>query len=252
MISVLSLGLLLFASAQQAAFEVATIKPTPPDFRGRYSTMQGAQKFIARGYTLKFMVATAYNLPPRLVSGGPDWIETVAYDIDAATPGARPTIDEQMAMLRSLLSERFNLTFHREQKEMQVYELTVAKDGSRLRESAAPAEEVPLLVNRVFPGRIELPARNVTMPQFAAMMQRTVFDRPVLDKTGLAGRYDFDLEWMPDDAQFGGMIPPPNADTPQRPDLYAAMQQQLGLRLQATRGMVDVIVIDRVDRPSEN
>ena len=234
---------------QKLSFEVAAIKPTAPDFRGgRFMTMQGAHQFVVRNYTLKFMVATAYNLPPRAVSGGPAWVNSDLYDIDAATPGdARPNTQQQLSMLRTLLADRFNLTFHHEKRDLPVYELTVARGGAKLKQSAPSSEEY--LINRVFPDRVFLPARSVTMAQFASMLQRSVLDRPVLEKTGLQGKYDFDLEWAPDETQFDGLLTIPN---PQKPDLFSAMQQQLGLRLQGSNGAVDVIVIDRVDRPSEN
>jgi uncharacterized protein (TIGR03435 family) len=97
-----------------------------------------------------------------------------------------------------------------------------------------------------------LPARKVTMAQFAAMLQRAVIDRAVVDKTGLAAKYDFDLEWTRDESQFGGKIPLAKVDIPPKLDLFAAMQEQLGLRLQSARGPVEVLVIDRVERPTEN
>jgi uncharacterized protein (TIGR03435 family) len=90
------------------------------------------------------------------------------------------------------------------------------------------------------------------MAQLASMMQRAVLDRPVLDKTGLSGKYDFDLEWTPDETQFGGQGPPGAPEIPLKPDLFAALQQQLGLRLEAAKGPVEVLVIERVERPSEN
>src|SRR5438552_12386899 len=183
------------------SFEVATIKPTPPDFRARYMTMQGAHQFLAKGYTLRFLVSAAYNLPPRAISGGPDWIDFERYDILAATPGeARPNLDEQMTMLRKLLDERFKLAFHTEPKELPVYVLTVARGGIKLKESTAAPGEQPVLVSTVYPAeKIVLPARNATISQFASMLQRAVVDRPVVDKTNLSPKYDFDLEWTPDD-----------------------------------------------------
>jgi uncharacterized protein (TIGR03435 family) len=90
------------------------------------------------------------------------------------------------------------------------------------------------------------------MAQFASMLQRAVLERPVLGKTGLVGRYDFDLEWTPDETQFGGQLPPIKPENSGKPDLFAALQQQLGLRLESSKGPVDVIVIDHVERPSEN
>jgi uncharacterized protein (TIGR03435 family) len=239
---------------QKLSFEVAAIKPTSPDERARYIRMQGAHQFIAKSYTLKFLVSAAYNLTPKAISGGPDWTDVERYDILAATPGeTRPTLDQQMAMVRTLLTDRFNLKFHTEPKEFPVYVLTVARGGSKLKESAAPADEQPVLLNTVYPGeKIFLPARNATMAQFASMLQRAVLDRPVIDKTNLSTRYDFDLEWTPDDTQFGGNLPPVPPQNVVKPDLFAALQQQLGLRLESSRAPIDTIVIDRVQRPSEN
>jgi len=237
------------------SFEVAVIKPTSPDERARYTTMQGAHQFIAKSYTLKYLVSAAYNLPPRAISGGPDWSDVDRYDILASTPGeTRPTLDEQMAMVRSLLTDRFNLKFHKEPKEFPVYLLTVARGGVKLKESAAAAgDEQPVLVNTVYPGeKISLPARNATMAQFASMLQRAVLDRPVIDQTNLSSRYDFYLEWTPDDTQFGGNLPPVAPQNAVKPDLFAALQQQLGLRLEAARAPIDTIVIDSVQKPSEN
>ena len=124
------------------------------------------------------------------------------------------------------------------------------RSGARLQESTPETEE--FLTNRAFnDNRVLLPARNVTMAQFASMLQRAILDRPVLDKTGLSAHYNFDLEWTRDETQFGG-IPLAKVDVPPRPDLFSAIQQQLGLRLQSARGPVDLVVIDRVERPSEN
>jgi uncharacterized protein (TIGR03435 family) len=242
--------------AQEAtAFEVATIKPTPPDDqKARYATMQGAHQFVAKSYTLKYMVAAAYGLNPRAISGGPDWTDTDHYDVRAVTPGeTRPSVDQQMSMLKGLMADRFQLKFHIEPKEFSVYTLTLAKNGPNLKESTSAPDEQPMLVNTVFPAeKIRLPARNATMQQFASMLQRAVLDRPVLDRTGLPGRYDFDLEWTPDDTQFGGNLPPVPLENAKLPDLFAALQQQLGLKLESGRAAVDTIVIDSVQRPSEN
>jgi uncharacterized protein (TIGR03435 family) len=240
--------------AKTPAFEVATIKPGDPNSRARIARMQSAHQWSAKNYSVKYMVAAAYNVPPRAVIGGPDWIDSSLYDILATTPGeSQPKLDEQMLMLRSLLTERFKLTFHREPREVPVYTLSVLKTGPKLNESAAPPGSQPVLVNTVFPGeKIALPARNATMSQFASMLQRSVLDRPVLDKTELSGTYDFDLEWTPDDTQFGGNLPPVPPENIKKPDLFTALQQQLGLRLESTRAAVDAIVIDSVQRPSEN
>lgn len=241
------------ALAQTPAFDVATVKPTPPDWdAGNYITMKSTNRFEAKAYTVKRLVAAAYNLNPKAISGGPAWLETDGYDIVAKTPGeARPDLDSQMAMLRGLLSDRFKLAFHREEKELAIYALTVAKTGPKLKGSTAPSTEPLPLTTRVFPDHVSLPGRNATMEQLAWVMQRAIVDRPVVDRTGLSGHYDFNLEWTADDTQFGGIIRG-TPTQPVRPDLFAALQEQLGLRLEATRGPVETLVVDRVERPEAN
>jgi uncharacterized protein (TIGR03435 family) len=239
------------------SIEVATIKPVDPDAKsGRYITMQGNSHFIEKAYTLKLLIAAAYDLNPRTISGGPSWIESDHYDILAVTPGeVRPTRAEQMTMLRSLLADRFQLTFHREPKVFSIYELQLAKTGAKssakLKESTHSSDPPSVGPGVVYPQRIVLPARNATMGDFASLLQRAILDRPVVDKTGLSGRYDFDLEWAPDETQFGGGVPAASADAPSAP-LFSAIQQQLGLKLVATRGPVDALVVDKVEHPSAN
>jgi uncharacterized protein (TIGR03435 family) len=234
-------------------FEVATIKPVDPDAKaGRYIIMQGTNRFVEKAYSLKLLIAAAYDLNPRTISGGPGWIESDHYDIVAVTPGeVRPTHDEQMSMLRTLLTERFKLGFHREEKVFSIYELKVAKNGPKLKVSTAPPDDPPALISTVYPQRIVMPARNVTMSDLARLMQRAILDRPVVDKTGLTGRYDFDLEWAPDETQFGGEVPAAPTEAQAAP-LFSAIQQQLGLRLEATRGPVQALVVDKAERPSAN
>ncbi len=234
-------------------FDVATIKPTAPDAKaGRYITMQGTNRFVVKYYTLKLMIAAAYNLSPKVISGGPAWVDSDHFDIVALTPGdVRPQQPEQMAMLRTLLADRFKLSFHREEKEFSIYALGVDKGGPKLKESAAPASDPVQLISTVYPQRIHLPAKNATMSDFASLLQRALLDRPVVDRTGLTGRYDFDLDWAPDETQFGGEVPVAPADA-QAPPFFTAIQQQLGLRLEATRGNVQAFVIDRAEAPTAN
>ena len=234
-------------------FEVATIKPVESDKKsGRFIKMDGTHRFVEKDYTLKLLIAAAYDLNPRTISGGPAWIGSDHYDIAAVTPGdVRPSRDQQMAMLRNLLTERFKLTFHREQKVFSIYVLDVAKSGPKLKKSTAPPDDAPALISTVYPQRVLLPARNATMGEFTSLMQRAILDRPVVDKTGLSGKYDFDLEWAPDESQFGGDLSPASADAPS-PPFFTAIQQQLGLKLEATRGPVEALVVDTVERPSAN
>jgi len=239
------------------SFEVASIKRTPDDWTGgRWMRMQTARQFVARGYQMRVLIAAAYDLPPSAVSGGPGWIDHDLYDVLAEVDGdLRPTRDEQMSMLRKLISDRFGLQFHREPKDFPVYALSVAKGGPKIRESQplTSPEGPPLLAFVVSPDMIRLPARSATIPEIVAIFQRTAFDRPVIDKTGLTGRYDFDLEFTPDESLFGGVFKPSNNDEPSRPPgLFAAMQDQLGLRFDATRAPISAMVIDSIERPSDN
>ena len=258
MLTVVACGLTAQETAPRpafGAFEVATVKPIDADHpkAGRYYRMESADRFVAVNYTLKLLIAAAYDLNPRTISGGPSWVDSAKYDIVAKTPGQiRPERTEQMAMLRALLTDRFGLQFHREQKDFSIYVLQVAKGGPKLKASAeAPdaPDAPPQVISTVYPDRIKLPARNVTMGDFVAMMQRALLDRPVVDKTGLMGRYDFDLTWAPDETQFGGEAPK-MADDAASPPLFMALPQQLGLRLEATRGPVNALVIDRAREPT--
>lgn len=257
---VLAGGLLAQSPGARPAFgqfEVATVRPTPPEWtRGRFIRMQTSHQLLAKNYELRVLIAAAFNLSPQAISGGPAWIDSDHYDILAETPGeVRPNLEEQMAMLRKLLADRFQLKFHREPKEFAVYALTVGKGGPKLKPSTLSPDDAPegppLLAIVIAPESVSLPARYATVAEMASVMQRSALDRPVLDRTGLTGRYDFDLEWTPGDNQFGGLGMWKNVESP-KADLFTAIQQQLGLRLEATRGMVDAIVIDRIERPSEN
>jgi uncharacterized protein (TIGR03435 family) len=183
-------------------------------------------------------------------------VNTEHFDIVAETAGSvRPNVDEQMSMLRQLLIDRFQLTFDRPQKEMPIYTLTVANGGPKIKKSEGePSDGRPALVFRLFPERRALlPVRDATIAEFVSVLQHGPVDRPVVDKTALAGRYDFDLDWAPNEDEFGGMMSarPPLAEDSAKPDLFAAIQQ-LGLRLLSTRGPVDTFVIDSAERPSDN
>jgi uncharacterized protein (TIGR03435 family) len=238
--------------APQPVFDVATVKLVPHEEKsGRFIRMDGLHRFIVKDYTLKLLIAAAYDMNSRTISGGPGWMDSDHFDIVAITPGeVRPSRPEQMAMLRGLLTERFKLTFHRQEKEFSIYELSV-KGKPKLKESTAAPDEPAALISTVYPQKIVLPARNASMDDFVSLLQRAVLDRPVVNKTGLAGKFDFDLEWAPDETQFGGDVPVASADAPSAP-LFTAIQEQLGLKLEATRGPVQAIVVDAAEKPLEN
>jgi uncharacterized protein (TIGR03435 family) len=220
--------------------------------------MQSAHRFEIRNYTVNGLIAAAWDLTPRAISGGPAWSDSDRYEVVALAPSElRPTYDEQMIMLRKLLAERFGLKFHREKKQFSIYELTVATGGAKVTKSDAPFDEASNVTSTLYPassGGIDhalLPAHNITMLQFASVLQRAILERPVVDNTGLAGRYDFKLEWTPDGSQFGGQLPSGAPDS-DKPGLFEAVQQQLGLRITATKGPLDTLVIEALQRPSAN
>jgi|WetSurMetagenome_2_1015567.scaffolds.fasta_scaffold66436_3 uncharacterized protein (TIGR03435 family) len=231
-------------------FEVATIKPGNPDTPGKAITIRG-REVVTINTTLSDLITFAYEIHARQITGAPAWIETDKYDITAKPDGeGLPNQNQMKSMLRKLLAERFKLAFHREQKELAVYAIVVGKDGPKLTQSTANMPYPSLM----FRGLGSLPVRNATMADLAGVMQTAVLDRPVLDQTGLQGRWDFTLDWRPDQSQFIGLggVPPQADDTDARPDLFTAMQQQLGLKLESKRAAAEVLVIDRVDKPSEN
>jgi uncharacterized protein (TIGR03435 family) len=170
------------------------------------------------------------------------------FSIEAVTPGdVAPTRMEQMQMLRALLVERFALKFHRQDKEMSIYVLSVAKGGPKLQAAAKPNDD-PKIVGVVYPDHVEVPAQSVTMADFVAMLQRATLDKPTVDQTGLTGKYDFDLKFAQDESQYGGQLPKAPDDA-QSPPLFTAVQEQLGLKLVPTRGMVSAMVVDDAERP---
>jgi uncharacterized protein (TIGR03435 family) len=234
------------------SFEVATIKPTKPDEQGKAFLVRG-RRFQTINVSLNEMISFAYGVHSKQVIGAPDWAGSDKFDIDAQPDGEGAPSDKQWkGMLQKLIVERFKLTFHRDKKELSVYALSVAKTGQKLTKSEGDPNGLPGLF---FQGLGDLHVTNANMADFAGLMQEAVLDRPVLDQTGLNGRFDFTLKWTPDDSQFGGMgakIPPPTDSANAPPALYTAIQEQIGLKLDATKAPAEVLVIDHVEKPSEN
>jgi uncharacterized protein (TIGR03435 family) len=240
------------AADADPAFEVATIKPSKPDAPGKGFIVRGRQ-FSTLNTTLSDLITFAYGLHARQITSGPDWLEQDKYDLLAEPDGeGQPNINQWKTMLQKLVADRFKLVFHRDKKELSVYALVVvAKTGAKLTPSESNGNTIPALI---FRGLGNLPARNATMADFAGVMQSAVLDRPVVDQTGLAGRFDFTLLWTPDQSEFGGLgvrVPPPPVDDPNAPPgLFTAIQEQLGLKLDSTKAPVDVLVIDHVEHPT--
>ena len=238
----------MMAPDADPAFEVATIKLSDPNRRRLYSI--GGAQVSAVGATVRDLIVFSYGVHARQISGSPAWVESDKFDIQGKPEGGgRPDPNQFKTMLQKLLKDRFQLAFHRDQKQLTVYALTVGKNGPKLTRSEA-ASPIPNLVPR---GPGNLPARNATMGEFAGMMQSHL-DRPVVDQTELQGRFDFQLQWTPDEyTSLGGPgDPPPPGGAETQPDLFTAIQQQLGLKLESTKAQFDVLVIDKVEKPSEN
>jgi uncharacterized protein (TIGR03435 family) len=232
------------------AFEVATIKPSKPDERGKMFTIQGEQ-FKTVNFSLAELISIAYDVHAKQVIGAPSWVETDKFDIDAKpdTPGL-PDLPQLKTMVKKLLVERFQLKFHDEKKVLAVYALEPGKGEPKLTKADADAGALPGLF---FSGLGRLHVQNARMVDFTHFMQSSVLDRPVVDQTGLQGRWNFTLNWTPDESQFGGMqVPPPSDKADAPPPLFTAIQEQLGLKLEPTKAEVPVLVIDKVEKPSDN
>ena len=235
----------------EPGYEVATIKPTDPDHARGGFTLQG-RHLVAGNFTVEGLITLAYNLHPTQVVGGPDWIHTDHFDMDVLPDHeGLPSLEQARGIVRKLLADRFALKFHEDTKPLSVYVLSVAKTGSKLVKSGADPNSPPGMGGP--PGRLGM--RNGSMEEFAMLMQG-ILDRPVLDQTGLKDRYDLSLRWTPDESQYGGRVPPPRPDandgSADQPPLFTAIQEQLGLKLEATKAPAKVMVIDSVQKPSAN
>jgi uncharacterized protein (TIGR03435 family) len=232
------------------AFEVATVKRSNPDQQLGGFRMQGRQ-FTAINMSVSNLIVFAYGINPRQLLGAPDWIEKERYDVlGKPDVEGQPNNRQMRALIQKLLADRFSQKFHREKKELSVYLIVVGKTGAKLTTAAGDPKADPVMF---FYGPVKFVAKNATLADFAGFLQGGVIDRPILDRTGLAGRYDFGLLWRPE-IPLGGPAnnPPPPSDSDGLPDVLTAIQQQLGLRLEATKTPTEVIVIDHLEKPSEN
>jgi len=261
------------ARAQQApslTFEVASVKPNVAGPGKMQTTTRPGGVFVAVNAPLRLLIADAYigNQPGAIdrIVGGPAWIQSARYDITAkAAREFRPTPPgppaEMLLMLRALLEDRFKLKVHREPRELPAYELVVVRPGAAgLRKSDVDCDALFAAGQVTRPeagirprcgvsngpvgptGDTGLIAGGFSMSQFAQFLQR--LGRPVIDKTGLTGRYDFDLAFAP-----LGSSPADAPSDPARPSFLIALEEQLGLKLQSTNGPLDVIVIDSIEQP---
>ncbi|HLK48097.1 MAG TPA: TIGR03435 family protein [Bryobacteraceae bacterium] len=268
-------GLIAQPANGPLTFEVASIRPAaqagPGPMRMGIQMMPGGG-LRANNVSLRVLLTLAYDVRDFQVSGGPPWLGSQLYDVQARTGSAsdapaspdgignmseeqRKTFQEQMReRLRNLLADRFQLMVHHETKEAPIYTLEVAKGGPKFQESKATGRSAGMM--RM--GRGELNGEGVGM-DFVVQVLANQVGRAVIDKTGLKGKYDMKLTWTPDGPQGfgpgGGPLPggvEPPAPDPNGPTIFSALQDQLGLKLESGRGPTDMIVIDHVEKASEN
>jgi len=238
--------------APPPVFEVTTIKVSKAGDSGSNSSFNGG-RFSASNVSLKnVMQYQAYGIPELRILGGPKWLGTARFDIEAKADDAMAAQLEALdrvqrraqmqAMYQQLLADRFKLTTHWETRELPIYALVVGKNGPKLSESKGTDGSSGTSAND---GQFN--ARNVTMAQFAGALTQELsreLGRVVVDKTGVVGRYDLAMKWTPDE------IGAASADA--GPSIFTEIQEQLGLKLESSKGPVKVLVVDRVEMPSEN
>lgn len=227
-----------FAQDQPQAFEVATIKPSKNT--GGMNNLHDPVQATWTNMPLAIVIQNAYRLQPDQLIGGPGWIRFDRWDIIAKTD-LPATWEQQNKMLQPLLQDRFKLKVHWETRQLPQYRLVVAKGGSKLHSNGRPAG------TRIGRGLID--AHGITAAELAAWL-RSELGRPVVDSTGLTGKYDFKIQRVPDESQPNseGETPPPDSTGP---SIFAAIRE-LGLKLEAIKGPMEVLVVDYAEKPSGN
>jgi uncharacterized protein (TIGR03435 family) len=234
--------------AQSPAFEVASVKLSSPDEQVRIRREPG--RVTITNLSLRAMVRYAYDVQETQISGGPAWFDSDRWDI-AATAGREITEDERRRMLQTLLGDRFKMTIRHDSKELPVYALVVAKNGSKLTlGTVGNPERVELGVSGA--GLHQMRGQSVPLSTMAKVLTAPA-GRIVIDHTGLAGSFDYQLEWVPDPANMP-MIngAKPDGSKLDGPSIFTAVQEQLGLKLEATKGPVEILVIERAEKAAEN
>jgi uncharacterized protein (TIGR03435 family) len=258
-------------AADRPQFEAATVKPGQVGERGGIRVTPGRLKID--NIPVRALVGVAYKFRISLVSGGPSWMDASPFNIDAKADSPVGA-DPMFLMLQSLLEDRFQLKVHREVKEGPVYILTIGKGGPHLQAAtcapfdpnnlprpAAPGETAIRYCGRLNRGvngsRRTLDGEGIGMADSTGPPLQSIsgqlsdlLDRTVIDKTGLTGSYNFHLEWTPDQAT--AQTTAPQTDDTAGPSVFTAVQEQLGLKLESGRGPVEYLVVDHVEKPSEN
>ena len=232
-------------------FDVVTVKPSDPNRPGKLFTIRG-RHIVTINTSLSDLITFAYALHPKQLVDAPAWLDE-KYDLDGVPDmEGQPSTPQMRLLIQDALAARFGLKFHRGQRELAAYALTVAKGGPKLTVTT-DAPSTP--ANFGFARLGQLRVTNMTMKTFCEGLQGAVMDKPVVDQTGLTARYDFNLNWTPDEGQFvqlGGYHPPTQEDPNAPPSLYTALQEQLGLKLEPTKATVETFVFDSIQKPGAN
>jgi uncharacterized protein (TIGR03435 family) len=229
-------------------FEVASIRPSKPDAPlGSIKATAGGDGYTAQGEPVRLMISLMFRIPERQIKG-PEWIEKDRFDI-VAKADKKYTVDELHAMYQNLLIDRFKLKYHLETKEANAYVLTVDKGGPKMVRDDKPEDfSIPWIPQ----GYGSVKGTRVPIPYLCWQLGQILQDdeRPVVDETGLKGKYDFTLIWLPGNAdQFRDMLP---TDVFDRPVIFSAVRDQLGLKLTAQKGPVTDFVVDHIEHPTDN
>jgi uncharacterized protein (TIGR03435 family) len=233
-------------------FEVASIRPNLSNGEG-FAIDPSHGNFSATNVTVMRLITSSFRLQNSQILGGPNWLDSLRFDVSAK--GAETaTTAEVNSMVQRLLVDRFKLAFHMETKELPVYALTVAKNGPKLRKpeegrcAAAIKASQPCVNLMEF--KNGLVADNVSLPTIARTLGRILGDRVVVDKTGLTGQFNIAVRWTNGIARPAEEENARGSEAPESP--FVALQEQAGLKLESSHGLVDVLVIDHLERPSEN
>lgn len=253
MVGVSVVGLLAQEPQRPLTFDVTSVKPNTSGEQGGSSKAQPG-RYVGLNVTLKRVIGLAYR-PVQEFIGGPDWINTDRFDIEGSVEGT-PTQDQMLEMLRSLLADRFKLAVHRETRQMPAYSLTLARSDGRLgAELRAVRPCTPPAASPASPARRcggfavgagSLKGTGVTMTQLATELPSATEGRYVVDRTGLSGTFDVNLTWNAE------ALSPTATSADNAASIFAAIQEQLGLRLVSITTPIEVIVIDRAERPASN
>jgi uncharacterized protein (TIGR03435 family) len=249
------------APIQRPSFDVISVKPEKTGCGpGCMVSMQfTADGFKAGNITAHGLLLQAYGLNEGQILGEPAWANSATFDIEAKVAGpdvaafSKLDFDQRQAMYQQVLTERFKLVAHLETREQPVYALSIAKGGPKFKESAPDPN---MIAGAKGPGRFAMgmgmiSAHGTSIPYFLSMLSRQL-GRTILDRTGLTGNYDFTLRWNPDNGVTTSSNGPEGAQTDALPSIFAALQEQLGLKLESTKAPASVLVIDHLERPSQN